>query len=355
MKLAVKIKRKYYLLSGLFGLMLMIIIGCVYIDGTPIVNQGTEEEPKYYVNAGEVATFTLNGHIECAEDHSNVRFITAILVPKSWNARENTTVTYVSTMDDGHTSFTMSPIPETTLPKNGGGLTWSDALTAKYGVGTNVLNDMEWVAFQTDKVYTIGQHQNPTFTITYKCKTGPKNLKAHIGFFINHSDDGLSSNADHYKVAYSEECFEVVNGEGGLIDFCAYHFNQQEPLAALQDDYITFTFLGDTYTNELINEESVYFEAVAVTDAGNRYSVNEKTDKTLMRKSEQSFSHNYSLTIWPADFFGIPKGETILKIEYIFTNEDGTINVTKSDDEEAIEGNQSSEAEEPFVAELTCG
>ena len=79
-------------------------------------------------------------------------------------------------------------------------MTWSDALMAKYGVGVNVLNDMEWVAFQTDKIYSIKNHDNPTFNISFKCKTGPKNLKARIGFFINHSDDGLSSNEDHYKV-----------------------------------------------------------------------------------------------------------------------------------------------------------
>lgn len=341
-------------MGGLLALLILVVIGCVYIDGAPDMNQGTEEEPRYWVNAGEVATFTLSGHIECAEDHNNVRLIAAILVPTSWNARENTTVTYVATgLEDGTTSYTMSPIPDNSQPKNQTGLTWSAALKSKYGVGTNVLNDMEWVAFQTDKVYSIKNHDNPTFTITFKCKTGPKNLKAHIGFFINHSDDGLSSDDKHYKVVYSEECFQVVNGTGMEIDYCNYHFNQVEPMNALQDDFITFSFMGDTYPNDLVKEDAVYFEATAYTDNGNTYTVNEKTDKTQMMKEDRSFSNIYSLTIWPADFFGIAEGETIARIDYIFTNADGTVSVTQTDDDIAS-GMEEEGSKEPFVNELVC-
>lgn len=341
--------------GGLLALLILVAIGCVYIDGSPDMNQGTEENPRYWVNAGEVATFTLSGHIECAEDHSNVRLIAAILVPSSWNARENTTVTYVATgLEDGVTPYTMSPIPDNSQPKNQPGLSWSAALKNKYGVGTNVLNDMEWVAFQTDKTYNIKNHDNPTFTITFKCKTGPKNLKAHIGFFINHTDDGLGSSEDHYKVVYSEECFQVVNGSGVEIDYCNYHFNQVEPMNALQDDFITFSFVGDTYTNDLVDEDAIYFEATAYTDNGKAYTINERSDKTRMVKEDRAFSNIYSLTIWPTDFFGIAEGETIARIDYIFTNEDGTITVTKTDDDEAANGFREEGPEEPFVNELVC-
>lgn len=70
----------------------------------------------------------------------------AILVPKSWNARENTTVTYTATgKEDGVTSLPMSPVNPQLVPKNVD-VPWSEVLRAEYGVGTNVLNDMEWVA-----------------------------------------------------------------------------------------------------------------------------------------------------------------------------------------------------------------
>lgn len=344
------IKRKRIcLVCSAFLLLVIIVIACVDLY-TVDINQGTKENPKYWANAGEIATFTMKGQInnEAIEDVKDVRLIIGILVPTSWNARENTTVTYAPTMLDTETGdLTMSAIPESVLPKNGGGLTWAAALKNKYGVGSNVLNDMEWVTFQTDKVYTLPPHNSPEFTITIKCKTGPKNLKARIGFFVNSSDDGLGSDERYYKMMMSEQCFEVMNGEGPVTDFCNFHFNQMEPLTALQDDYITFSFLADTYPNELVDADAVYLEAVAYTDNGKGYKVAEKTTKTLMKKEDQNFSNIFSLTMWPTDFFGIEEGENITRIEYIFTNSDSTITVTKSDDE-------GEEGDDPFVSYMTC-
>lgn len=347
MRTNIKQRKRICLAGSALLLLTMVVIGCVYLDSVS-VNQGTEENPKYYVNAGEVATFTVKGNINATGDESGCRLVVAYLVPKSWNARENTTMSYTATgLEDGITSYSMSLIPETsTLPKGGDGLTWSDGLMVKYGVATNVLNDMEWVAFWTDKVYDVKQHQQPTFTVTIKCKTGPKNLKAHLAFFIGDSNEGLD-NGDYYKMTPSEECFQVVNGTGFEVDFCNYHSYQTEPLAALQDDYITFSFLADTYPNDLASADAIYLEATAITDDGKEYKVTEKTEKTLMKKEKNSFSNIFSVTMWPTEFFGIEDGETITRIEYIFTNSDGTISVTKSDDE-------GEEGDEPFVTELLC-
>ena len=354
MRTNIKQKNNVCLAGSVLLLLTIIVIGCVYLDRVS-VNQGTEKDPIYWAKAGEIATFTMEGHIACAEDHGNVRFIAALLAPKSWNIRENTTVTYTATgLEDGVTPYSMSPVPVSSLPKNGGGMTWSDALMAKYGVGVNVLNDMEWVAFQTDKIYSIKNHDKPTFNISFKCKTGPKNLKARIGFFINHSDDGLSSNEDHYKVAYSEQCFEVVEGTGAVTDFCAFHFNKTEPLAGLQDDFITFTFMGDTYPNDLASADAVYMEATAHTDNGNTYKVDEKTEKTLMKKEDRTFNKIFNLTIWPTEFFDIPDGEIITRIDYIFTNRDGKISITGTDDKIAAEGGEVEGEKEPFICELVC-
>ena len=349
-----KQKDRNYGLGVLLLLITIIMVGCVYLDSINI-NQNTnpEEEPVYWVKAGEVATFTVKGHIEAAEDATR-RFLVAILVPKSWNARENTTVTYVADgVEDGVTSLPMSPVDTKLVPKNAT-VPWAELLMAEYGVGTNVLNDMEWVAFQTDKIYSIKNHDNPTFNISFKCKTGPKNLKARIGFFINHSDDGLSSNEDHYKVAYSEQCFEVVEGTGAVTDFCAFHFNKTEPLAGLQDDFITFTFMGDTYPNDLASADAVYMEATAHTDNGNTYKVDEKTEKTLMKKEDRTFNKIFNLTIWPTEFFDIPDGEIITRIDYIFTNRDGKISITGTDDKIAAEGGEVEGEKEPFICELVC-
>lgn len=348
MKINIKRRRRLYWAGSTFLLMLLVF-ACVELDSIDI-NQGTEEEPKYWVNAGDVATFTLKGHInnQATSDETDVRLVVAILVPTSWNARQNTVVTYDPTMLDTETTpLSMSPIPVSDSPTNQPGLTWDAALKNRYGVGTNVLNDMEWVAFQTDKVYTLPTHNNPEFTVHIKCKTGPKNLKAHIGFFINSSKDGLSNDEQYFKMQMSEECFQVVNGTGVEIDFCEYHFNQMEPLAALQDDYITFTFRGDTHDNELINADAIYINATAITESGRRYEIHEKTSKTLMKKEGTDFSNVYSMTMWPTGFFNVDEGEIITKIEYIFTNADGTVVVNQSDED-------GEEGDEWFACYLEC-
>ena len=78
----------------------------------------------------------------------------------------------------------MSPVDIKLIPKYSD-IPWSELLMSEYGVGTNVLNDMEWVAFSTDKIYAIYNHDQATIKITLKCKTGPKNLRFKPAFFIN--------------------------------------------------------------------------------------------------------------------------------------------------------------------------
>ena len=146
-------------------------------------------------------------------------------------------------------------------------------------MGTNVLNDMEWVAFSTNKIYTMLEHENATIKITLKCKTGPKNLRFKPAFFINFAEDDFPGDEKYRKYVSSNECFEVVEGVGEVTDFCAFHYNKTEPLAALQDDFVTFTFLGDTYENKLKDADAVYMEATAYTDNGNTYEVKEKSAK----------------------------------------------------------------------------
>lgn len=347
-----KQKNRSYGLGALLLLITIIMVGCVYLDYVSI-NQDTEEEPVYWVKAGEVATFTVKGHIEAAEDQTR-RFLVAVLVPKSWNARENTTVTYIADgVEDGVTPLPMSPVDTKLVPKNAT-VPWADLLMAEYGVSTNVLNDMEWVAFRTDKLYAIKNHDYANITITLKCKAGPKNLRFKPAFFINFAEDDFPGDEKYKKYSPGDQCFEVVEGDGGVVDFCSFHFNKVEPLAALQDDYVTFSFLGDIYVNELVNADAIYMEATAYTSSGNTYSVNEKSEKTLMIKEDRAFSNIYNLTIWPTGFFGIPEGEIITRIEYIFTNADGTINITSTDDKIAAEGGEVEGEEEPFYSELIC-
>ena len=211
------------------------------------------------------------------------------------------------------------------------GYTWPDALMERFGVGTNVLNDMEWVAFKSDKGYHLNNGDKPYFEVTVKCYVGMQNLRARLGFFINRDDDGLSQDDRYFKASFSDP-FTVENGTGTYIDFCTYHYNAVEPLESNQNDFITFSFIGSAHLNDLSATGEVYFNAVAHTDAGNTYEVMARDASTLMKR-ENSYSSTYKKTIWPAGYFGVPEGETITKIEYQFVNADGTIVINKTADD----------------------
>ena len=86
----------------------------------------------------------------------------------------------------------------------------------------------------------------------------------------------------------------------------------------------------------------------------NTYEVKEKSAKTLMPKEDSFLSNIFNLTIWPAEYFGIQEGETITRIEYIFTNKDGTLSITGTDDKIAAEGGEVEGEKEPFICELAC-
>lgn len=344
-------KKAIYTITLLLGL---ILFSCVYLDSVK-VSQIYDGEEVPWARAGDIATFTVEGHIQCAEDHSGVKFVVGFLAPKSWKVAQNAKVTYKNDLaEDPDEEKSMSVIPETSLPKNGGGRTWVECLTQEYGVGPNVLNDMEWVVFWTDDSWDIVNNANPRYTIYIRTNVGEQNLKATLGFFVNHTDDGFSNGGDHKKVKFSDECFEVIDGKGPLIDFCNDHYNKMQPLSVLQDDYVTFNFNGGVNLNNPLSKsgEEVYLKAIAKTDFGHLYEVNEKNDKTKMTK-ESAFSDTYGLTIWPADFFAIPDGEEIISVEYWFTNRDETIVISKSDDD-ALLGEENEQKEAPFYSEFLC-
>ena len=328
-------KRIYKIIFAVVAVCIAVFASCVYLDSIDVKQPQGDGTMAAKINAGEIATFVMNGHIEVAGDQVQYddRLIFAILVPKAWKLLENNPqVTYRPTvLETWETVSTMSPIPDTQSPKNMQGYTWPDALMERFGVGTNVLNDMEWVAFKSDKGYHLNNGDKPYFEVTVKCYVGMQNLRARLGFFINRDDDGLSQDDRYFKASFSDP-FTVENGTGTYIDFCTYHYNAVEPLESNQNDFITFSFIGSAHINDLSATGEVYFNAVAHTDAGNTYEVMARDASTLMKR-ENSYSSTYKKTIWPAGYFGVPEGETITKIEYQFVNADGTIVINKTADD----------------------
>ena len=324
------IKRIKNTVTGLGCLMLVtaIIFSCgIELDDTNPI----EYDSSTPLTAGENFTFSINMYVDAAAD-DNTALAVAFLVPKSWNARENTTITYTDTYQPGVVK-SMSIIPVEVSPTNRQGMTWDGALKLLYGVGSNVLDDMEWVTFQTDEIYEVKNGDKPSAKITIVTKVGPENLRFKLGYVINTVSDGLSSETllgkpEDYRKFGETDCIEVVDGEGDLVDFCELHFNLVVPSNATKDDILTIRFQGDIASNDLDGIDEIYLVSKATT-AGGDYEVNEKSAKTRMVHES---GRTYSLTFWAADYFGIPDNEEILRIDYYFTNLDGSRSVMQTYD-----------------------
>ena len=292
------------------------------------------------VKAGEVTVFTVKVEIRPNGSATGTRLIAAFLAPKSWNAAANTTVTYTSgTYENG--VQTMSLVPAGSVPKNVPDQTWPNAIRNKYGFGENVLDDMEWIVYQSDKTYDIQQSVDIDAYIAIAVKAGPQNLRFKPTFFVDDTEDGIND-ANRYSIMKTD-CFTVTDGDGDLIDFCELHFNAAQPLDATQNDFVTLNFQGDVNTNDLIEEDAIYLCATAYTDKGSVLTVCGAEDKSRMKKQFQ-FGNAYTLTLWPAGYFGVPANESIEKIEYYFSNADGSVVVKDGP----------TKTEMPFVYNMKC-
>nr|WP_321412227.1 DUF4961 domain-containing protein [uncultured Carboxylicivirga sp.] len=330
-----KIFRKFIRPSWLTYIFFSVVLACcINLDSI-------DYEPT--VIAGEEAVFILNCRIEPNQDsdEGGERLMMGFLVPKSWNAAENTTVTYTSSIDE--ITKTMSLIPDDVQPKNMQGRTWPEALKEKWGVGTNVIDDMEWIAYQTDDIYNVRNGEKIPVTITVKTIAGSENLKFKPNFMINNSGDGLSKEENRWDII-ELDCFEVIEGEGAVIDYCELHINNAQPIYCTKDDIVTIRYQGDILENVLDDYDEIYLCATAVTDNGNTYEFCDVSDKTKMRR-EHEFGRTFSLTFWPAGYFDIPDGESIVKILYSFKNEDGSVEL-----QEVLED----ETEVPFEYIFMC-
>ncbi len=281
------------------------------------------------IKAGEKAVFKMKVRVEPAQESNDNRLVVGYLVPKAWKAGENTTVNYTTTLYRDEVK-TMSLIPEGVIPLNGGGMTWSEALRDKYGFGPNVLDDMEWLVYWTDDVESVTVRENFNADIKIETLAGLENMRVKLGFFIGHTNDGLGD-ADQYKVLYTD-CIEVVDGEGLVVDFCEPHFNMFYPSNATKDDIVTFKFQGGIQENALDDTDEIYLCAVAYTDTGNAYDVSGREAVSRMHK-EGMDGKTFSLTCWLGDYFNIPADESVTRIEYFFSNKDGSAWVKEMDDD----------------------
>jgi hypothetical protein len=261
---------------------------------------------------------------------SNVEnLVFGFLVPKGWAAAQNTTITYTSSAGNGN----MVLMPSTTLEPQSNGLTWSAAMLKKFGIGGNLVQDMEWVVYQTDKGYQLSNGENITGQLNISIKVGAdkNNTLCKLGYVIAESHDGLhdvdgfidGGNTFEYYAETITPCIQLTGGSGDVVDFCNPQLTSINPPKSLDNDFITLNFDGTVTPTALLGASSVYLCATAITNDNKMFTVCDQSAKTMLSQTA-SGSNKYTITLWPRSYFGIADSETITTMTYYLTDVTGT-------------------------------
>lgn len=303
-------KFRNYLIGIMAALVVIVIVSCsMTIESV--------DQPST-INGGETLQATLRVKITTNQSQTS-KFMIAILVPKMWNARQKATLTFTSDITSGPQK--MTAIPVGTPAPQAQGLDWPAKLAATIGNGGNLINDWEWVAYYSDADYTIAGNVEVWATVSVSIPTTADNISFKMGYAAANSTDGLSG-TDRYG-SFFPGCLRV-NGTGDLIDFCNPQLSAVEPRTSLDNDIITINFDGGVTANPLDNASEVYLCASGITKDGETLDACAANAKT---KLVTLGAGRFRIDLWPREFFAVPAGKTLERLEYFFTNADGSIKV----------------------------
>jgi len=266
--------------------------------------------------ANERVTFVMHCGTDPIVQGDPTQLLAGIMVPKSWNARQNAELRYTSPKGNG----TMQLIADTETEQKTG-MNWPQAAKSVLGIGPNLVDDFEWIVYRSLETYSFNGGEKIAFDVQAECNVGSENMLVRLGFYVGSSREAFEVPGDFHKVAFSD-VFEVTDGEGELIDFVNPQLGVVQPVQSLDNDIITLTFDGGVVNTVLDNTADVYLHVRAFDEAGLLFAeVGERTAKTRLRGVG---GKRFLIDIWPRGFFAVPKGKRIARIEYFFTDDMGT-------------------------------
>lgn len=317
MKKLVKNIRYLYLVLGVLVVIFLTQCG---------LNAFTVEMPSSG-NANETTTFILHGSTKSEINNNDpdptysTRLLVGVMVPKSWNIKQNATVGFTSGKGN---EATMTLIPMSEIEPVWG-VNWHEAAKKRFGIGPNLFDDFEWVVYRSNNVYTFRNEDNINIDVKITCKLGPENMLVKLGFFMGSSKENLRpEDTDYTKFTFSNQ-FEVKNGTGDLIDFVNPQLSKIEPIKSLDNDIVTFTFDTGVTNTSLSNTDELYLCAKAFNQSN--VLVAEVCERTAKTKLTALGGKRYRLDVWPRGFFNVDAATTISRIEYHYTDVTGTVKV----------------------------
>lgn len=274
--------------------------------------------------ANERATFYMHSGAQPRIEEPNTyttQLVVGIMVPKSWNARQNAVLTYTSTKGNG----TLRMIPDSeTEPVSG--LNWHQAAKKMFGVGPNLIDDFEWIIYRSTQSFTFTNNEDEradlSFDVKVECNVGNENMLVSLGFYVGSSIENLRPEDTDYKKFTFSNPLEIYEGEGDILDFVNPQLSTVQPVKSLDNDIITLTFDAGVIETELENLEDVYIQIKAFDESDQL--LGEINTREIKSKLKPSAGKKIILDIWPRGYFNIQPNAQIARLEYFYTDGTGT-------------------------------
>lgn len=310
-----KPKNKRSLRFKVYFALFIVFAGLVIAACTPSITILSQQDN---VTPGDTAHIVLNLKWEVINLAHTNRQVVGICVPKSWNVSQNTTMTYKS--DAGNGNMVLIPA---NINEPSSGLPYPAAFLKKFGIGPNYINDMEWVVFWSDIALFGDNGATVSGQIYINIKTGTDNLSFRPGYAMCEDGDGLSDGNPGYYTNLFGTCMSVAAADAADIqDFCNPQIGTFEPSSATDNDIVTLIYNGSLDTTNLRKETDVYLCAKAYTTDG---AVIDMCQQTSATKLTPSGVQQWRFDFWPRKFFNVPPKQSLQRIEYYFSNADGTL------------------------------
>lgn len=312
--------------SHIISAALLLGVGAVILSCMKVTSLILPKDAKADSEIDITATvqITINGDTEGS-------LIFAMLVPKSWNAAQNATVTYTTTGMNSAiavpdvTDDPMVPVTAQDVEPNTGD-DWATACMKQYGNGNNY-GIVEWVCFKSTESYLIypNNYSEVTTVFKIKIKTGPENIKFNFGVGASSTSKGFLDTGGYGFWAVRDASFGTleVTGGTGSHDFTVPALVSIVPQTFSYDDIFSVNFLSATDGKEtaLLGEESVYLLGKVTLDNGQELTVSAPQASNLMKKKSDTEYYKY---IYPKTFFNVPEGRKISSMYFWFSNKDGS-------------------------------
>lgn len=310
-------KRQFQVVGGIFVGVILIIAACV-----ATITETTQPE---MIVAGDSAHYTMKFTWTGTNNDRNTRLVVGICMPKSWRAKDNTVMYVNGSITNGNEG--MSVIPPGNMDPSSG-LPWNESFQKKFGIGPNLIDDMEWVTFWSDRTYFVPNGSNLSGTVYFTVKSSTDNLQFKPGYGFCETEDGLSDyfngNPTTGYYAYAWGGCMLSEGDGDLQDFCNPTIGIVEPSSATKNDILTFKYDGNVDTSELKNESDIFLCVTGYTTTGQVLVMCDQNEETKMDLYDFK---KWRIDFWPVKFFNLSESQELEKLEYYFTDQTGTMKV----------------------------